>query len=182
MAKDKIGRRGVDIKIARTIEPWQEFIFKLVDGLVATDGIQRSPVATIGTTGVEVLSKLLDPGLDFKLLMIEVGLTQRFDNLNAASVGTANYYWQMRQENVATTRAWVNFTGTLAKGVPTSGVAGDPVEDTFSGYVNVGSVPECPVRLRLMAVALADAQFLADVKNSSYAKLAGLVIPVIPGT
>ena len=172
-------RRGIRSgSFFRTIEPLQLFTQHLADGLIATDGIQRSSVATVGTAPVTVFSKLIDPGFDLALKEIEISLTQRFDNLLATSVGSLFYYWQMRREALeGTVGAWVNITGTYSKGVPTSGVSGDPSEDTFSGYVPVGSIPDAPLRLQLIATAIVAASFAADVKNSSYIKLVGSVIP-----
>lgn len=169
-------RRGVSAApITRGIEHLQEFVHKPVVGLMATDGVVYSPIATVGTTAVEVFSTLLDIGVDLKLLLAEVGLTQKFTNKVSSMVGSLLYYWQLRQENVATVRGWLNITGTMARGVP-SGV-GSLSEDTFSGYADVGSLPEAPIRARLMAIALGADALSGQVKNSSYVKLVGAVIP-----
>ena len=178
-------RRGVRSgSFFRTIEPLQAITLHLVDGLVATDGVQYSSVATVGTTAVEVFSKVVDPGIDLDLKELEVSFTQRFDNLNAALVGSMVYYWQARQRGVSTQSAWISLTGTYAKNVPTSGVTGDPSEDTFSGYLPVASLPPLAapeqgrgVEVRLMAVAFSAAHLGGQVKNDSFVTFVGSVIP-----
>ena len=171
-------RRGVGGgTIERRTEVLQTFVLHPVGGLVATDGVVYSAVATVGTTAVEVFSQLIDPGMDVKLTELEVGLTQRFNNLIATSVGSIAYYWRARQNNQATLGAWLGIMATQSKGVPTSGVSEDPAEDTFSGYIPVGSLPEAPFDISLMAVALVASSFVVDAKNSSYIKLVGAVIP-----
>ena len=160
----------------------QTYIEHLGAGLVPTDGVQYSPVATFGTTAVEILNQLIDPGLNFYLKELEVGLTQRFDNLKADSVGSLIYHWKLRPEyvNPQGTKIigdYINITGTYSKGMPTSGLAGDPAEDTFSGYVPVGSVQAAPVRAVLTAIGLVADSMTGEVKNSSYIRLIGAVIP-----
>ena len=171
-------RRAVTSEpIHRVVTPQQSYVIHPVGGLVATDGVVYSAVATVGTTAVEVFSSLIDPGVDMALREIEVGLTQRFNNLDAASVASLSYYWRVRQNNQATLGAWLGIMATQSRGVPTSGVSGDPAEDTFSGYIPVGSLPEAPFDISLMAVALVASSFVVDAKNSSYIKLVGAVIP-----
>ena len=171
-------RRGIQGEPIRRVETLQQiYTVHPVGGLVATDGVVYSAVATVGTTAVEVFATLVEPGLDVVLKELEVGLTQRFDNLNAAAVASLSYYWRVRQNNQATLGAWLGIMATQSKGVPTSGVSGDPAEDTFSGYVPVGSLPEAPFDISLMALALVASSFAASVKNSSYLKLVGITIP-----
>ena len=168
---------------ARTgVEFLQTYTEHLGAGLVATDGVQYSAVATFGTTAIEVLNQFIDPGVNLYLKELQVGFTQRFDNLKATSIGSLAYHWQIRPEYVnpqgtQVTGAYTNITGTYAKSIPTSGVAGDPAEDTFSGYVAVGSVPAAPIRIVLTARGLVDASMTGEVKNSSFIKMIGAVIP-----
>ena len=156
------------------VDQLQSLTYYPVEGLVATDGIVYGAISTVGTTAVEILNKLIDPGIDWKLHQIEVGLTQKFTELIG---GTTNaslaYYWQAKQENVATIRDWINISGTLAKGIASNAA----VEDTLAGFVPVGSIPESPIRFRLMAQAIVDSSMTGKVKNSSYIRLIGSVIP-----
>lgn len=171
-------RRGIGPGLpSRILDNILDIIHPLVGGNVATDGVQYSPVATVGTTAVEVFNKLVDYGIDLNNKYLYAELTQKFDNLSTALAGTLFYYWEARQENAATTGNYVNITGTLTKNVPTSGVAGDPWEDTFKGFLDVGSLPESPIRLRLMARALNAANIDARVKNTSIVEFCGIVIP-----
>ena len=171
-------RRNVSpTPVIRSVDLIREFLLRPVANLLATTGVQYSAVATVGTTAVEIFTKLIDPGVDVALMELEVALTQRFDNLIASSVGSLAYYWRARTNLGGTINAWVDLMATQAKGVPTSGVAGDPAEDTFSGYIPVASLPDAPFDLSLMAVALVASSFAADVKNSSYVRLVGATIP-----
>ena len=154
----------------------------VVEGVVATDGVVYSPIATFGTTALEVFNKLMNPGFNLALQKIQVGLTQRFDNLIATSVGSLIYHWRAREEYIDAegsvhTEPYVNLMATYSKGIPTSGVAGDPAEDTFSGYSPVGTLRRAPVRISLMAVGLVASSMTGEVKNSSFVELAGIVIP-----
>lgn len=178
----------MDIKpggIRMSLEAVQERIFHPVTGLLGTSGVRYSSVVTFGTTPAEIWNQLIDPSANLSLDENEVGLTQRFDNLLATSVGSLIYHWDVREEwydrsgvvGTKRTGAWIGITGTYVKGIPTSGVAGDPAEDTFSGYIPVGSIPHAPVRLRLTAVGLVANSMTGEVKNSSYIRLAGVVIP-----
>ena len=167
-------RLGIDVV--------QSYIKHFGEGLVATDGVVYTAIATFGTTPVEVLNELVNPGFNMQLQEIEVGFTPRLAGLNGSFVGSLIYHWDMREEwfdafggaNVGTMRTggWINIAGTYAKSTGTV-VA---VEDTFSGYVPVGSVPHAPVRVRLTAQALVP-NSTGRVKNSSYIQLFGQVIP-----
>ncbi len=164
--------------IRPTIELFQTYTQHLGEGLIATDGVVYSPVATFGTTAVEILNKLIDPGFQLALKELEVGFTQKFEGLNGSFVASISYYWDARpewQDPVGTTRigAYVAISNTLTKGVGTLTTS----EDTLSGYVPVGSVPVAPVRIRLLATGLRVAVCTGKVKNNSYIRLVGLVIP-----
>lgn len=157
----------------------QDINLPLVDGAVATDGVQYSSVATVGTTAVTVFNKLFDPGFTIGLQKLEVGLTQAFAGLNGSSVASANYYWTAASEYVNSqgtqiTGAAVPITGTYARSAGTLLSS----EDTFSGYVSVASIPFAPVRLKLIAVdANKAADFTAKVKSSSFIRMVGHIIP-----
>ena len=178
MAKTAQERRGIGAGPILMAQPkLQELIIHPVANLLATDGVQISAVATVGTTAVEVFTKLIDPGMDMRLLELEVGLTGRFDNLIANSVGSIAYYWRARRNIQGTQHAWLGLMATQGIGVATGGATGDPKDDTFSGYVPVGSLADAPFDLSLMAVAIVASSMLVSVKNSSYIKLIGAVIP-----
>ena len=165
------------------LDALQEYTDYLVDGLVPTDGIQYSAVATFGTTAVEIFNKLIDPGFSMQLRNLYVGLTQKITNLKTNAQASPAYYWQAREEYVepygslgksyAITGGWVNITGTYAKGVGSLLSS----EDTFGGYIPVGSVPHAPVRLRLMAAGLAAAEMTGVVRSNSLVQAIGLVMP-----
>ncbi len=165
---------GVPVRITETI---LDIVHPLVGGNVATDGVQYSSVATVGTTAVEVLSQLIDYGVDLKNKYLYTELTQKFTNLLAAGAGTLLYYWEARQENQGTTRDYTGLIATLSKNIPTLGVTGDAVEDTFKGFLDLATFPESPIRLRLMAKAFRAANIEAKVKNTSLIEVCGIVIP-----
>ena len=163
-----------------------EYRDALVDGAIATDGVQYSTIATVGTVATEVFSKLVDPGYTLSLKQMVVGLTQKFTGLNGSFVGTVMYHWQARSEwydaiggrsaSVGTQRtgSWVGLLGTLSKGVGTLTTS----EDTLSGYVPVASLPIAPFRISLMAQGLRAAVVTGKVKSSS---IVDIVADVIPG-
>jgi len=162
----------------RRIEALQSYTEHLANGLVATDGGQYTGVVTFGTTATEVFNKLVDPGFGLSLKELEVGLTQKFEGLNGSFVGSISYYWQVRPEYVnqvgtKVTGTYINIAGTYTKGVGTLTTS----EDTFSGYIPVGSVPNAPVRARLMAQGLRAAVVHGKIKNNSYVRMIGIVIP-----
>ena len=161
---------------------YHELSLPIVEGQVASDGVVYAPVATFGTTALEVFAKLINPGFNLALSKLQVGLTQRFNNLLATSVGSLIYHWRAREEYIDSEGsvhidAYVNLAPTYSKGIPTSGVSGDPAEDTVSGYVPVGTLKHAPFRISLMAEGLVANSMTGEVKNSSYVELAGVVIP-----
>lgn len=165
--------------IPARIEIEKSLLRHIVDGLVATAGIQYSSVATFGTTAVQVFNKLIDPGYTIKLKECEVGLTQRFTGLNGSLVGSIMYHWTARSEyedpvGTFRTSSYVNITGTYQKAVGTLTTS----DDTFSGYIETGgSLPFAPVRLVLTAVGIQPSVCEGKVKNSSYVRMVGVVVP-----
>lgn len=160
------------------VSPVQDYTEHLADGLVGTDGVQWSLVATVGTTAVEVLNKLIESPFDMHLKEFEVNLVQRFVGLNGSYVGSLVYYWQVRSEYVNSrgtkvTGDWINFTGTYQQAVGTLAT----LNGTYAGYIPVGSVPAAPVRLRLMAAGIQAAIATGEIKNDSYVRLVGVTIP-----
>lgn len=157
----------------------QDITRHIVDGLVPTDNVQYTAVATVGTTAVSVFNKLFDPGFTIGLQELEVGLTQKFTGLNGSFVGSLNYHWQARSEYVNSqgtqiTGAYINITGTYVKAVGTLTTS----EDTFQGYVPVASLPFAPIRLLLTAIDKdRAANFTGKVKNDSYIRMVGHIIP-----
>jgi hypothetical protein len=158
-----------------------EYVGHPVTGQVATDGVVYSTVTTYGTTATEIFSALINPGYSMYLKEIEVGLTKRFTGLNGSFVGSTIYYWRMRPEcnvpsrgfPIAFTGNYVNLSGTYQAAVGTLTTH----DDTFSGFVDVGSVPYAPVRISLMAVGIQAGIANGKVKNSSYVRLVGNPIP-----
>ena len=164
--------------IRRAVSPWQTYIEHIGVGQIATDGVVYSSIATFGTTAVEILSQLIDPGVSLKLKEIEASFTQKFTGLNGSFVASMSYYWDMRSEyqnaeGSLVTSAYTPICGTYEKGVGTLVTS----EDTISGYVAVGSVPGAPVRVRLQAFGLKASVGQGKVKNDSYVRLVGIVIP-----
>ena len=168
-------RAGIDVP--------QIYTQHLGAGLVATDGVVYTPVATFGTTALEVLNELIDPGYNMRLLETQVGLTQRFTELIGGTTNASlSYYWQAREEYTEpvgtagpylVTGGWVGISPTYTKGVASQANS----DDTLSGYVPVASISRAPVRVRLMALGLVANSMTGRVKNSSFIQLVGLVIP-----
>ena len=163
------------------VDSVMEYMEHPISGLVATNGVAYSSVATIGTTAVTVLDQLIDPGIPLSLKELEVGFTQKFTGLNGSVGGSIAYYWQVRSETrvpsagavVKYTSSYCNVTGSYLKAIGTL-IA---LEDTFSGYVNVGSVPYAPIRILLTAIGVTAANVEGKVKNSTYIRMVGNAIP-----
>lgn len=170
----------MDIKrgpIRRYIGVNQSYLEHLVSGQVATDGVVYGAVVTVGTTAVEIFNRLVNPGFSLGNKTIFVGLTQRFTELTG-SVGSVNYQWDARSEFVnadgsINTLAYAQIGATYSKGVAASTTS----DDTFTGYLSTASLPGSPIRIRLNAVATGAARVTAQLKNSSFVELEGIVIP-----
>jgi hypothetical protein len=153
-----------------------------VDGQVSTDGVQYSSVATVGTTATfEVFNTLLDPQVSVRNNRLYFTATQKFTGLNGSVAGSLTYYWQARSEAkvpsggfiTAKVGSWANIMGTYQKGVGTL----VSVEDTLTGYLSRLSLPESPIRIRLVAQASVGANIKGEVKNPSLIRIVGSVIP-----
>jgi len=162
-----------------TSKKLQSYTEHLGQGLVATDGIQFSPVATVGTTAVTVLDELIDPGENWDIKELEVSFVQKFTELTGGTTaGSLSYYWQIRSEyrDAAGVEATTNFVAVnTAVGMGIASAAN--AENTVEGYVIVGSIPKAPVRIQMKATALYADAFEAKVKNTSYVRMVGTVIP-----
>lgn len=149
-------------------------------GLVATDGVQRTGVVTFGTVSATIIDEFIDPAQDWWLRSVKIGLTQRFTE-RANAVGSLFYYWRARSEYrypgtaglIATITGWIEITGTYRKGIGSLANS----EDTFSGDIDVGSLPGLPARFQLIATGLVANSMTAELKNSSFAEFVGTVIP-----
>ena len=164
--------------VERKADLFHTYIHRFGAGNVATDGVVYSPIATFGTTGVEVLNELIDPGVNMDLKQIEVGLTQSFTELLSAN-GSLRFQWKVREEwhdspaGTLRTESYVGVFATQAKSFTT----GQTLEDTFSGYLAVGSFRHAPLRVVLTAACGSAIGISGKVKNSSYIKLVGIIIP-----
>ena len=159
----------------------QEYNHYFGDGLIGTNGVVYSAIATFGTTSLAIVNDLVDPGFTMANKSLEVGLTQMFTGLDAAFVGSITYYWEARSEYIDTatgvgtlkTGGWIPIQGTYTKGVGTLLTS----EDTLSGRIPVGSLTHFPARFRLMAQGLRASVAQGKVKNTSYINAVGIVIP-----
>lgn len=168
--------RGV---VQRKVEAFQTFILHPITAQLGTSGIQYSPVVTISTTEVEVYNQLLKPDVQLALTELELGLTQRFIELTGGTTsGSLMYSWKARSEwddPVGTLRitSYCGLSPTLAKGVASKATS----EDTVSGYIAVGSIPNAPLRLVLTAKSLYASAYSGEIKNDSYVRMVGVVVP-----
>ena len=155
-------------------------VFPLADGQVSTDGSQYSAVATITTSAVEILSILIDPGVTLELDKIQFGLTQKFYNFTSSN-GSLHFNWKARSEYrfdgasgpMATQSSYVAISPSYSTGVTGSSTT----EAVLGGYFPVGTLPKAPIRLVLTGLCLAANGMGGRVKNSSYVRLVGRVIP-----
>lgn len=152
----------------------------LVDGLVATDGVQYSATTACATgAAVEIFNKLVDLGQSIRPLRINVNLLEMFQGIDATKMGSLMYHWQARSEAVVPsstavglfTGNYCELTGTYVKGVGTTLTVGG----TFNGDVSVASLPFFPIRLRLLAQGAPS--IMGYIKNASYVRVVGNIIP-----
>lgn len=161
------------------IEISRDYTEYLADGIVPSNAVQRSAVKTVGTVATEVFSKLIDPGYNMQLKRIQAHFIQQFTGVAANTQASYTYYWQGRYEYfdgpVGTNRTgeWMALTATYTNGVATLGSA----EATLSGLFPAGSLPIAPIRVRLMATALVQANSTGEVNAASFIRLVGNVIP-----
>ncbi len=166
--------------VRASIEIEKEIVmYPSVANLGATDGVQYSAVSTFGTTAVQILNEVLDPGYSMKLRSFEFGLAQRFTGLNGSLVGSIVYHWQAQSDNYVTpdgtmlSTTLIPLCGTIAKGTGTLTTS----DDVLSGKVPIGSLPFAPVRIILTAQGIQPASVQGKVSGSSYVRMSGAVIP-----
>ena len=142
-----------------------DFEDRLVSGALTEDGIQYSSEVSTGAadTDVTVLSKLINPVLEGRILLVEFGLTADF---KAVSSGTADLIWKWQARNKDGT--WVD----LHSAVTETDIGTTYKSRTRSGYftpeANFQDVP-FEVRLILQCNELNEGR--ARVKNSSYVRV-----------
>ncbi len=169
----------MDIKtggVRRSIDLLQVYRRNLGEGLVATDGVVYTPVATFASPAgaTEILNELINPGFHMSLKQIQVGLTQKFIELvGGTTTSSMSYYWDMREENYGSLHSWIAISATYAKGIGSKASS----EDTLSGYVPVATFPVAPIRIRLQAAGLVPSSMTGAIKCSSFIEITGIVIP-----
>ncbi len=142
-----------------------DFEDRLVSGALTEDGTQYSSEVTTGAadTDVTVLSKLINPVLEGRILLVEFGLTADF---KAVSSGTADLIWKWQARNKDGT--WVD----LHSAVNETNIGTTYKSRTRSGYftpeANFQNVP-FEVRLILQCNELNEGR--ARVRNSSYVRV-----------
>lgn len=163
------------------VDALTEFVHQFGAGIVATDGVVYAGTVAYGTLPVEIVDEVIDFGINMRTHSIQVGLTQKFTGVNGSFNGSLTYYWQARSEYIDfaggtpthKTGNYVNITGTLQKTVATLGTS----EDTLSGYIDVGSLTHFPARFQLVVFAHTNPSGNGKMKNSSFIKVVGEVIP-----
>lgn len=155
--------------------------FHPVEGQVGTDPWKS--VASLGASAVELLSALIDPGVEVRPDELEFVLNYRFSTITS-NTGSLDYNWKIRSED---------YIGYASGGVPTlkvdSYVALSPSYShsiagsthsagSLTGYFSVASLPHgAPFRVVLTAKAQAADKLVGQVHNSSYVRLIGRVVP-----
>lgn len=159
------------------------FRHNLGAGLIATNGVQYSTAVTFGTIQATIISELVDPGFNLQLTSpMEVGITSRITEVDADYSGSMIFAYDAREEwtdpvgtigvPIKRTGDWVQLSATYSKSTGSN----TALSDTFSGYIPLGSIARAPVRIRLQAVGL-QPTMKGEIKNSSYIRLIGNVIP-----
>ena len=143
----------------------RDFEDRLVSGALTEDGIQYSAEVTTGDADidVDVLSKVVDPGLEGDILWVEFGLTVEF---KAVSSGTADLIWKWQARNKNGT--WVD----LHSAVTETDIGTTYKSRTRSGYFTpVANFQEVPFEIRLILQCNEATQGRAKVKSSSYVRV-----------
>jgi len=143
----------------------------LVEGLVATDGVQYSTEGTITNSLTTGWSKKIDFGFDIKPLLLEAILTARFTNV-LNNVVSLSFYWQAKKSTPSL--AWINISPSI--NIPVGTQATNTFEHTFIGNVPVATITELPIDLRLAGLGTAGGCTVA-IKNNSTIRFVGSVIP-----
>jgi len=143
----------------------RDFEDRLVSGDLASDGVQYSDEVTTGDADadVDVLTKVVDPGLEGDILWVEFGLTAEF---KAVSSSTADLIWKWQARNKDGT--WVD----LHSAVTETDIGTTYESRTRSGYFE----PETnfnyvPFEVRLILQCNEANEGKAKVKNSSYVRV-----------
>ena len=150
--------------IRRYIGHLQTYLHHFGEGLVATDGVVYTAVATFGATATSILDELVDPGFAMDLKELELSTVQKFEELTDAQ-GSIAYNIRVREEwtgyGTHYLGAWVDVSGTYTKGIGSLASS----EDTLEGYLSVASISRAPVRVQVRAVTLAASQFTGKIKR-----------------
>jgi len=143
----------------------RDFEDRLVSGALTEDGIQYSTEVTTGDAGVDVdvLTKVVDPGLEGDILWVEFGLTAEF---KAVSSSTADLIWKWQARNKDGT--WVD----LHPAVTETDIGTTYESRTRSGYFEPETnFNRVPFDIRLIFQCNEANEGRAKVKNSSYVRV-----------
>ena len=150
-----------------------DFEDRLVAADLTADGIQWSPEITSGGADVltDVLAKLVDPVLEGRILIVELGLTAWFRQIGATGLPT-NLRWQWQARNLGGT--WVALHPEVTEA---ASEADTNYERTRSGFAAISaSLNAVPFEVRLQFRTSRANQGRARVKNSSYARVVYRVV------
>ena len=142
-----------------------DFEDRLVSGALTEDGIQCSPEVTTGAADTDVtgLSKLINPVLEGRILLVEFGLTADF---KAVSSGTADLIWKWQARNKD--GIWVD----LHSAVTETDIGTTYESRTRGGYFTPeADFQNVPFEVRLILQCNELNEGRARVKNSSYVRV-----------
>ncbi len=143
----------------------RDFEDRLVSGNLTSDGVQYSDEVTTGDADVDVdvLARLVDPGLEGDILWVEFGLTAEF---KAVSSATADLIWKWQARNKDGT--WVD----LHPAVTETDIGTTYKSRTRSGYFTPeANFNHVPFEVRLILQGNEANEGRAKVKNSSYIRV-----------
>ena len=143
----------------------RDFEDRLISGDLTSDGVQYSDEVTTSDADVDidVLTKVVDPGLEGYILWVEFGLTAEF---KAVSSATADLIWKWQARNKDGT--WVD----LHAAVTETDIGTNYVSRTRSGYFTpVTNFQKVPFEVRLILQCNEASEGRAKVKNSSYVRV-----------
>ena len=171
--EDGRGRGVSAAPISRVFPELQSIRLPIAMGAIASDGIAYSSAVTFGTVATNILSQVIDAGVNIGLKSLYLHLIYRFTNrVNAAA--SMSFLVRAMRENIGTAN-WVNLMATISQAIGTASATA--FIGTLSGFLDIGSLPALPLRLQVQAIGTAQGLATGEISSLSYLTSIGATIP-----